>query len=98
MEREACVCDHGFERSDLRAEIILLIIIIRSINLSINLLPPKSGDINARGGSMSSSYVVKYTMNDDSPISIGLLLNKNEITHPRKNKNHLHKQIGSLRL
>ena len=23
MEREACVCDHGFERSDLRAEIII---------------------------------------------------------------------------
>ena len=28
MEREACVCDHGFERSDLCAEIILIIIII----------------------------------------------------------------------
>ena len=26
MEREACVCDHGFERSDLCAEIIILII------------------------------------------------------------------------
>ena len=26
MEREACVCDHGFERSDLRAEIIIIII------------------------------------------------------------------------
>ena len=25
MEREACVCDHGFERSDLCAEIILII-------------------------------------------------------------------------
>ena len=30
MEREACVCDHGFERSDLCAEII--IIILRSNN------------------------------------------------------------------
>ena len=28
MEREACVCDHGFERSDLCAEIIILLIII----------------------------------------------------------------------
>ena len=28
MEREACVCDHGFERSDLCAEIIILTIII----------------------------------------------------------------------
>ena len=28
MEREACVCDHGLERSDLRAEIIIIIIII----------------------------------------------------------------------
>ena len=28
MEREACVCDHGFERSDLCAVIIIIIIII----------------------------------------------------------------------
>ena len=27
MEREACVCDHGFERSDLCAEIIIIIIL-----------------------------------------------------------------------
>ena len=26
MERKACVCDHGFERSDLCAEIIIIII------------------------------------------------------------------------
>ena len=26
MEREACVCDHGFERSDLCAEMIIIII------------------------------------------------------------------------
>ena len=26
MEREACVCDHGLERSDLCAEIIIIII------------------------------------------------------------------------
>ena len=25
MEREACVCDHGYERSDLCAEIIIII-------------------------------------------------------------------------
>ena len=24
MEREACVCDHGYERSDLCAEIIII--------------------------------------------------------------------------
>ena len=30
MEREACVCDHGFERSDLCVEIIISIIIGRS--------------------------------------------------------------------
>ena len=29
MLREACVCDHGFERSDLCAEIIIIIIIIQ---------------------------------------------------------------------
>ena len=34
-EREACVCDHGFERSDLCAEIIIIIIIIIII-LNIN--------------------------------------------------------------
>ena len=28
MEMGACVCDHGFERSDLCAEIIIIIIII----------------------------------------------------------------------
>ena len=28
MEREACVCDHGYERSDLCAEIIKIIIIV----------------------------------------------------------------------
>ena len=27
MEREACVCDHGYERSDLCAEITIIIII-----------------------------------------------------------------------
>ena len=31
MEREACVCDHGFERSDLCAEIIIMTIIITRI-------------------------------------------------------------------
>ena len=34
MEREACVCDHGFERSDLCAEITIIIIIIIIIYLS----------------------------------------------------------------
>ena len=28
---EACVCDHGFERSDLCAEIIIIIIIIITV-------------------------------------------------------------------
>ena len=28
MEREACVSDHGFERSDLCVEIVVIIIII----------------------------------------------------------------------
>ena len=32
MGREACVCDHGFERSDLCAEIIIIIIIISPIS------------------------------------------------------------------
>ena len=34
MEREACVCDHGFERSDLCAKIIIIIIIIAIATLS----------------------------------------------------------------
>ena len=33
MEREACVCDHGFERSDFCAEIIIIIIIIIIITI-----------------------------------------------------------------
>ena len=33
MEREACVCDHGYERSDLCAEIIIIIIIIIIIRI-----------------------------------------------------------------
>ena len=34
MEREACVCNHGLERSDLCAEIIIIIIItVRFIHL-----------------------------------------------------------------
>ena len=35
MEREACVCDHGYERSDLCAEIIIIIIIIQEICLLV---------------------------------------------------------------
>ena len=39
MEREACVCDHGFERSDLRAEIIIIIINnCTSVHVLISLL------------------------------------------------------------
>ena len=33
MEREACVCDHGFERSDLCAEIIIIIINNNTVHL-----------------------------------------------------------------
>ena len=32
MEREACVCDHGYERSDVCAEIIIIIIIVMQKN------------------------------------------------------------------
>ena len=32
IEREACVCDHGYERSDLCAEIIIIIIMVYSRN------------------------------------------------------------------
>ena len=35
MEREACVCDHGFERSDLCAEIIIIIIITWTKNFIV---------------------------------------------------------------
>ena len=35
MEREACVCDHGFERSDLCAEIIIIIIITDVVLLQL---------------------------------------------------------------
>ena len=39
MEREACVCDHGFERSDLCAEIIIIIIIIIIIQDTFSRVP-----------------------------------------------------------
>ena len=39
MEREACVCDHGFERSDLCAEIIIILIIIITICNNRRLVP-----------------------------------------------------------
>ena len=37
MEREACVCDHGYERSDLCAEIIIIIIIRPTLMSTKNL-------------------------------------------------------------
>ena len=41
MEREACVCDHGFERSDLCAEIIIIIIYIMVLSvLLVSILNP----------------------------------------------------------
>ena len=48
-------CDHKLDFD------ISLLFEIR-FNQSIDLFPPTSDDINARGGSLSSSYVVKYTM------------------------------------
>ena len=48
-------CDHKLDFG------VSLLFEIR-FNQMINLFPPTSGDINARGESMSSSYVVKYTM------------------------------------
>ena len=41
MEREACVCDHGFERSDLCAEIIIIIIMSRKLIRSNNPTTPR---------------------------------------------------------
>ena len=42
MEREACVCDHGLERSDLCAEIIIIIIIIIPAK-RFDIFPPNWG-------------------------------------------------------
>ena len=51
MEREACVCDHGYERSDSCAEIIIIIIIIDAFGFFFELclllpecttMPPES--------------------------------------------------------
>ena len=47
MEREACVCDHGYERSDLCAEIIIIIIIWLALPVTNNVLPPQRFDIFA---------------------------------------------------
>ena len=52
MEREACVCDHGYERSDLCAEIIIIIIIIIIITwiCKVNQIQPEYGDEQADAG------------------------------------------------
>ena len=55
MEREACVCDHGFERSDLCAEIIIIIIIIY-VFLKNELFCKVSEDVNSRSVRPSASY------------------------------------------
>ena len=39
MEREACVCDHGYERSDLCAEIIIIIINVAILS-TLMWIPP----------------------------------------------------------
>ena len=54
MEREACVCDHGFERSDLCAEIIIIIIIINRAIRPCHPSPsmPLALIIPNKGGSM----------------------------------------------
>ena len=51
MEREACVCDHGFERSDLCAEIIIIIIII-----IFTIVPAPSETCWFRGMSVGGSF------------------------------------------
>ena len=43
MEREACVCDHGFERSDSYVEIIIIIIIITGATGYIQIKPRNGG-------------------------------------------------------
>ena len=57
MEREACVCDHGFERSDLCAEIIIIIIIRVGLRtrseILLSRLPRQFGSATAR---RKSSY------------------------------------------
>ena len=48
MEREACVCDRGHERSDLREEIIIIITIVacQVLYLQPIMIPPKRFDIS----------------------------------------------------
>ena len=46
MEREACVCDHGYERSDLCAEIIIIIITYDS-SLQCTMIPVSAYSINS---------------------------------------------------
>ena len=52
MEREACVCDHGFERSDLCAEIIIIIIIIMLNKISFS--------ICIRSGGTYYSFMISF--------------------------------------
>ena len=59
MEREACVCDHGYERSDLCAEIIIIIIIITTTTVDALYLTPPPAVINVtRSNSMYVCIVI----------------------------------------
>ena len=51
MEREACVCDHGYERSDLCAEIIIIIIIMHCLRVRV----VNHGSFNVGGPPISMS-------------------------------------------
>ena len=66
--RMVCFFVCFFQSCDYKLDFDIISCYLRfeSINQLINLVPPTSSDINARGGSMSSSYIVKYTMNGDS--------------------------------
>ena len=50
MEREACVCDHGLERSDLCAEIIIAAAELGRFPLSKHQIQPEYGDEQADAG------------------------------------------------
>ena len=52
MEREACVCDHGFERSDLCAEIIIIIMIGIAGGSKVFIRPAVPGTGVIAGGSV----------------------------------------------
>ena len=67
MEREACVCDHGFERSDLCAEIIIIRVGKESARTTVPVLhrPAKGIRLSRPHTTLAGARSLRNTTADD---------------------------------